>query len=242
MKGIVVLFIVWLIAVILGMNVLLWIFQNAMVIGITAIVIIFQPEFRNALEQLGRKSFSSIGSFDDSKSKTDRYSERSVQGIVKAVYEMAKVKTGALIVVEKGIQCREFERTGIPIDAEISSQLLINIFEHNTPLHDGAVILRDNRVVSATCYLPLSDNLELSKELGTRHRAGLGVSEVSDSLTIIVSEETGAVSTAMEGKLKRNVDADTLQEMLHGVSKRSSENTRKKWWKGAERHEKQMDE
>ena len=224
MKGIVVLFIVWLIA------------------GITAIVIIFQPEFRNALEQLGRKSFSSISPFDESKSKTERYSERSVQGIVKAVYEMAKVKTGALIVVEKEIQCREFERTGIPIDAEISSQLLINIFEHNTPLHDGAVILRDNRVVSATCYLPLSDNLELSKELGTRHRAGLGVSEVSDSLTIIVSEETGAVSTAMNGKLTRNMDADTLTKMLTRVSKRSSENARKKWWKGADKHEKQVDE
>ena len=208
MKGIVVLFIVWLIAVIFGMNVLLWIFQNAMVIGITAIVIIFQPEFRNALEQLGRKSFSSISPFDESKSKTER----------------------------------EFERTGIPIDAEISSQLLINIFEHNTPLHDGAVILRDNRVVSATCYLPLSDNLELSKELGTRHRAGLGVSEVSDSLTIIVSEETGAVSTAMNGKLTRNMDADTLTKMLTRVSKRSSENARKKWWKGADKHEKQVDE
>ncbi len=155
---------------------------------------------------------------------------------------MAKVKTGALIVVEKEIQCREFERTGIPIDAEISSQLLINIFEHNTPLHDGAVILRDNRVVSATCYLPLSDNLELSKELGTRHRAGLGVSEVSDSLTIIVSEETGAVSTAMNGKLTRNMDADTLTEMLTRVAKRSSENARKKWWKGADKHEKQVDE
>ena len=119
---------------------------------------------------------------------------------------------------------------------------MINIFEHNTPLHDGAVILRDNRVVSATCYLPLSDNLELSKELGTRHRAGLGVSEVSDSLTIIVSEETGAVSTAMNGKLTRNMDADTLTEMLTRVAKRSSENARKKWWKGADKHEKQVDE
>lgn len=238
LRGIIVLFVVWLIAVILGMNVLLWIFQNAMVIGITAIVIIFQPEFRNALEQLGRKSFSSISPFDDSKGKYERYSARSVQGIVKAVYEMAKVKTGALIVVEKDIQCREFERTGIPVDAEISSQLLINIFEHNTPLHDGAVILRDNRIVSATCYLPLSDNLELSKDLGTRHRASLGVSEVSDSLTIVVSEETGIVSVALEGKLTRKVDADTLTEMLHRVSRRASDSSRKKWWKGRKKNEK----
>lgn len=237
MKGIVVLFVVWIVALVLGMNVLLWIFQNAMVIGITALVIIFQPEFRNALEQLGRKSFSSISPFEDSKGKYERYSDRSIQGIVKAVYEMAKVKTGALIVVEKDIQCREFERTGIPIDAEISSQLLINIFEHNTPLHDGAVILRDNRVLSATCYLPLSDNLELSKDLGTRHRASLGVSEVSDSLTIVVSEETGVVSVAQEGKLVRKVDADTLTEMLQKVSRKASESTRKKWWKGAKNHE-----
>ncbi len=238
MKGITVLFVVWIIAMILGMNVLLWIFENAMVIGITAIVIIFQPEFRNALEQLGRKSFSSISPFEDSKAKYERYSDRSIQGIVKAVYEMAKVKTGALIVVEKDIQCREFERTGIPIDAEISSQLLINIFEHNTPLHDGAVILRDNRVVSATCYLPLSDNLELSKDLGTRHRASLGVSEVSDSLTIVVSEETGIVSVANEGKLRRSVDADALTRMLQRVSRKASDKSRKKWWRGRKKNEK----
>lgn len=237
MKGIIFLFVIWLIAVVLDMNVLLWIFQNAMVIGITAIVIIFQPEFRNALEQLGRKSFSSISPFEDSRAKYERYSDRSIQGIVKAVYEMAKVKTGALIVVEKDIQCREFERTGIPIDAEISSQLLINIFEHNTPLHDGAVILRDNRVVSATCYLPLSDNLELSKDLGTRHRASLGVSEVSDSLTIVVSEETGVVSVANDGKLKRRVDADALTKMLQRVSNKASDSSRKKWWRGRRRNE-----
>lgn len=238
MKGIIVLFLIWLVSAIFGMNVLLWIFQNVMVIGITAIVVVFQPEFRNALEQLGRKSFTSISPFEDNKAKYERYSDRSIQGIVKAVCEMAKVKTGALIVVEQDIQCREFERTGIPIDAEISSQLLINIFEHNTPLHDGAVILRDNRVVSATCYLPLSDNLALSKELGTRHRAGLGVSEVSDSLTIIVSEETGFVSIAIDGRLRRNVDADLLEKMLRKVSRKASDGSHKKWWKGRKKVEK----
>lgn len=233
MKGIVVLFIVWLIAVIFGMNVLLWIFQNAMVIGITAIVIIFQPEFRNALEQLGRKSFSSISPFDESKSKTERYSERSVQGIVKAVYEMAKVKTGALIVVEKEIQCREFERTGIPIDAEISSQLLINIFEHNTPLHDGAVVIRGNRVAAATCYLPLSDNMSINKALGTRHRAAVGVSESTDSLTIVVSEETGRVSVAQEGHLQTISDAETLRTILSGIRETAEPSgSRFRLWKG----------
>ncbi len=235
MKGIIVLCFIWLVAAILDMNVLLWIFQNVMVIGITAIVVVFQPEFRNALEQLGRKSFTSISPFDDSKAKYERYSDRCIHAVIKAVYEMAKVKTGALIVVERDIQCREFERTGIPLDAEVSSQLLINIFEHNTPLHDGAVILRDNRVVSATCYLPLSDNLALSKELGTRHRAGLGVSEVSDSLTIIVSEETGMVSVAREGKLKRNVDAESLEKLLKKISKKASDGARMRWWKGRRR-------
>ena len=235
MKGIIVLCFIWLVAAILDMNVLLWIFQNVMVIGITAIVVVFQPEFRNALEQLGRKSFTSISPFEDSKAKYERYSDRCIHAVIKAVYEMAKVKTGALIVVERDIQCREFERTGIPIDAEVSSQLLINIFEHNTPLHDGAVILRDNRIVSATCYLPLSDNLALSKELGTRHRAGLGVSEVSDSLTIIVSEETGMVSVAREGKLKRNVDAESLEKLLNKISKKASDGARMRRWKGRRR-------
>ncbi len=235
MKGIIVLCFIWLVAAILDMNVLLWIFQNVMVIGITAIVVVFQPEFRNALEQLGRKSFTSISPFEDSKAKYERYSDRCIHAVIKAVYEMAKVKTGALIVVERDIQCREFERTGIPIDAEVSSQLLINRFEHNTPLHDGAVILRDNRIVSATCYLPLSDNLALSKELGTRHRAGLGVSEVSDSLTIIVSEETGMVSVAREGKLKRNVDAESLEKLLNKISKKASDGARMRWWKGRRR-------
>lgn len=232
MKGIIVLFLIWLIAAICGMNVLLWIFQNVMVIGITAIVVVFQPEFRNALEQLGRKSFTSISPFEDSKAKYERYSDRSIQGIVKAVYEMAKVKTGALIVVEKDIQCREFERTGIPIDAEISSQLLINIFEHNTPLHDGAVIVRGNRIVAATCYLPLSDNRELSKQLGTRHRAGVGISEVSDSLTIIVSEETGGVSMAQGGTLRRHVTLEELTEAMRGVQNKTYVNNSKfKLWK-----------
>ena len=239
MKGIIVLCFIWLVAAILDMNVLLWIFQNVMVIGITAIVVVFQPEFRNALEQLGRKSFTSISPFDDSKAKYERYSDRCIHAVIKAVYEMAKVKTGALIVVERDIQCREFERTGIPLDAEVSSQLLINIFEHNTPLHDGAVILRDNRVVSATCYLPLSDNMALSKDLGTRHRAGVGISEVTDSLTVIVSEETGKNSVADEGKLERGLSGDALKERMKLIQNKPETESRKKiLWKGRSKGEK----
>ncbi len=242
LKGMIILGIIFLVALVLEMNVVLWVFQNAMVVGIVALIVIFQPELRNALEQLGRKNILSSLPFENQKSRNERYTEESIKGIIKAVYDMAKVKTGALIVVERNIQCREHERTGIPVDAEISSQLLVNIFEHNTPLHDGAVIIRDNRIVAATCYLPLSNNLLVSKELGTRHRAGLGISEISDSLTIIVSEETGYVSLARDGKLYRKIDADTLQIRLQEASKRSSDDKKLKWWKGRKKNEKKVDE
>lgn len=238
LKGMILLGIIFVMASVFEMNVVLWVFQNAMVVGIMALVVIFQPELRNALEQLGRKNILRSFSFDNQKGKkNERYSKDSIQGIIKAVYDMAKVKTGALIVVERNIQCREYEQTGIPLDAEISSQLLVNIFEHNTPLHDGAVLLRDNRIVSATCYLPLSNNWQVSKELGTRHRAGLGISEVSDSLTIIVSEETGHVSLACDGKLYRKVDADTLQIRLEEAANRGTEDKKLKWWKGRGKNE-----
>ena len=190
LKGIALLILCYLMAYFLNMSVILWLFNRTFAIGITALAVVFQPELRKALEELGRKNFvASLIPFDDSKDKVVRFSDRSINEIVKATVELAKVKTGALIILEKDISLAEYERTGINIDSAISSQLLINIFEHNTPLHDGAVILRDNRVVSATCYLPLSDNLALSKELGTRHRAGLGVSEVSDSLKMVEGEE-----------------------------------------------------
>lgn len=241
LKGFIMLGVIFLVAVILEMNVVLWVFRNAMVVGIMALVVIFQPELRGALEQLGRKNIlGSIASFDNQKAKNERFSEKSIQAIVKAVYDMAKVKTGALIVVERDIQCREYERTGILIDSEISSQLIVNIFEHNTPLHDGAVLMRDNRIVAATCYLPLSNNLQVSKELGTRHRAALGISEVSDSLTIVVSEETGFVSLACDGKLYRKIDADTLQLRLNEAAKHNQDD-HKKWWKGRKKSENEMD-
>ena len=194
---------------------IIWLFNKGLAIGLTALAVVFQPELRKALEELGRKNIvTSIIPFDDSKDKKDRFSDKTITEIVKATVELAKAKTGALIILEQDISLAEYERTGITIDSAISSQLLINIFEHNTPLHDGAVILRDDRIVSATCYLPLSDNLGLSKELGTRHRAGVGISEVSDSLTIIVSEETGKISIAIHGKLLRNIDGELLKKKL----------------------------
>ena len=166
---------------------------------------------------------SSIVSIDFSRGSEEKFSERTVNELVKACYEMGKVKTGALIVIENDVSLAEYERTGITLDSILTSQLLINIFEKNTPLHDGAIIVRGDRVVSATCYLPLSDNMELSKELGTRHRAAVGISEVSDSLTIVVSEETGKVSIATQGVLYRNVDADFLRSKLDFLRKHDIE-------------------
>ncbi len=151
---------------------------------------------------------------------------------------MGKVKTGALMVIEQNVLLTEYERTGIEVDALISSQLIINIFEHNTPLHDGAVIIRGNRIVSATCYLPLSDNMEISKELGTRHRAGVGISEATDALTIIVSEETGNVSVTYEGQLYRNLDANELKEKLHMIQNKDTEEKKRRLWKGRAKDEK----
>ena len=146
-----------------------------------------------------------------------------MDGIVKACFEMGSVCTGALIVVEQAIHLTEYEVTGIELDCKVSPQVLINIFEHNTPLHDGAIIIRGNRITSATCYLPLSDNMQISKELGTRHRAALGMSEVSDALVIAVSEETGQVSVAMGGRLERGVTPERLQERLKKIQYRTSD-------------------
>lgn len=241
-KGIIFLLVFWAIAIILQMDVILWIFRNAISVGIIAIVIIFQPELRSALEQLGRKNaLSSLFSSEDEETKL---SERSINCIVKAVFEMSRTKTGALIVMENDIKLKDIERSGIGMDARISLQLLINIFEHNTPLHDGAIIIRDNRILSATCYLPLSDNHELSKELGTRHRAAVGISEVSDSTTIVVSEETGAVSIAENGALRRNVSQDELRDVLIRISGTDID-ARRGFWHRKERtlqHEKERAE
>ena len=237
LKGIIVLLACYVIAYILGMNVIVWIFESTISIGITALMIVFQPELRRALEELGQKNIvSTLIPFDDTRNQNERFSERSINEIVKATVEMAKVKTGALIIIEKDIDLSEYERTGIELDSTISSQLLINIFEHNTPLHDGAVIIRGDRIVSATCYLPLSDNMGLSKELGTRHRAGVGISEVTDSLTIIVSEETGRISVAVGGKLLRNIDGDLLKKKLTEMQGKSGDEVEKKRWKGLRRN------
>ena len=195
LKGILVILAFGIVAVLFNMSTILWIANKTLSVGVIAAIVIFQPELRRALEQIGRREF--LNNFFDVKN-VEKFSDENINEITRAAYEMGKHKTGALIVIENEVKLGEYERTGIYLDAEISSQLLINIFEHNTPLHDGAVIIKGDRICSATCYLPLSDNMEISKELGTRHRAAVGVSEVTDSLTIIVSEETGKVSTVNE--------------------------------------------
>ena len=238
MKGFVVIFAFLLVAVFTEMDTILWLASNIFDIGIIALVIVFQPELRKALEQLGQKNIiGDILAMDTSKEEKETFSDRTVDAIVKACVEMSKVKTGALIVIENNVPLGEYERTGITLDAQVSSQLLLNIFEHNTPLHDGAIIVRGNRVISATCYLPLSDNMTLSKELGTRHRAAVGISEVSDAMTVVVSEETGAISITQYSEIKRHVSAEVLREQLQTLQNKTTEGKRFRLWKGREKDE-----
>ncbi|MDY4668540.1 MAG: diadenylate cyclase CdaA [Oliverpabstia sp.] len=241
LKGVLLVILFLILASVFHMDTILWICKQLSVVAITGVIVIFQPELRRVLEQLGeKKMLSTLIPFDTGKTVDDRISDRTIGELIHAVYAMGEVKTGALIVVEQNIVLKEYEKTGIAIDSAISSQLLINIFEHNTPLHDGAVIVRNDRIVAATCYLPLSDNLDLNKSLGTRHRAGVGISEVSDALTIIVSEETGKVSYTMGGKIYTGVTPGVLREELNKLKAKSGskeENGKFKIWKGRGRHE-----
>lgn len=243
LRGILVVALFILVAAIFKMYTILWIAQNSLPVMATAVVIIFQPELRRALEKLGEKQFvPNMVALDKRGKDNVRFSQKTIDGIVEASFAMGAVKTGALIVVEQAIMLTEYESTGIALDCIVSPQVLINIFEHNTPLHDGAIIVRGDRIVSATCYLPLSDNMGISKELGTRHRAAVGMSEVSDALIITVSEETGYVSVAMGGQLVRNVTPEYLKKRLESISKKSVEIGRlKKIWKGWRSHEKGVD-
>ena len=233
LKGILVICAFMLFAYVFQMDTILWLFQNLISVAIISIFVLFQPELRRALEQLGRKnilsSFFNLGGSAATDEQTVKTIEKTKSEIIKACVEMSKVRTGALIVIEQDVQLSEYERTGIFLDSLVSSQLLINIFEHNTPLHDGAVFIRNNRIVAATCYLPLSDNMLLSKELGTRHRAGVGISEVSDSITLIVSEETGMISVAHDGMLFRGLSQEELREQLSTLMKNQDAPKRSRW-------------
>ena len=242
-KGIILILVFYGLAVMLNLKTVTWVLNNVITIGFMAAVVIFQPELRKALEQLGSRNLISEIFSLESNQENQGFTDRTVNEIVKATFEMAKVKTGALMVIERNVSLKEIERTGIEINGLVSSQLLINIFEHNTPLHDGAVVIRGNRVTAATCYLPLSDNMDISKALGTRHRAAVGVSEATDSVTLVVSEETGRVSVAVSGRLKSVKDGDELRDILSVLVKRETENTgRFRIWKGRRRNERKADE
>ena len=207
LRGIIMLGLFILLAWIFQMHTILFLAGQCISVLATAAVVVFQPELRRALEKLGEKNlFSNINLFDRNK-ENQRFSDETADGIVRACFEMGSVCTGALIVVEQAIQLSEYEMTGIELDCKVSSQVLINIFEHK----------------SATCYLPLSDNMSISKDLGTRHRAALGMSEVCDALVIVVSEETGMVSVAMGGALTRDINAEELRKWLSRIQYRNSE-------------------
>ncbi len=218
LRGIMVIAGFFILAALFQMSVILWLGEKIFNAGLIALIVVFQPELRKALEQLGRRNIiRKILPTAWSRKSLKRFDDQTRLDLVKSSFDMGAVKTGALIVVEQDVMLKEFERTGIPVDAILTRQLLINIFEKNTPLHDGAVIVRGNRVVSATCYLPLTENLGLSKDLGTRHRAAVGISEVSDALTIVVSEETGKISITQDGKLTHDLTKEELDAALKNI-------------------------
>ena len=242
LKGILVILAFTFIAWVLKLYTILWILEKIALVATTALVIIFQPELRKALEQLGSKNLlTDLLPFEGGRPSDDAFTEKTINELVRASVELGKAKTGALMVIQQETPLKDIERTGIEIDGLVTSQLLINIFEHNTPLHDGAVVIRGNRVVAATCYLPLSDNTSISKDLGTRHRAAVGISEVTDSLIIVVSEETGRISLAENGGLIKISDADTLNRALAEKLGQEEHGNRFRIWKGRLKDERKAD-
>lgn len=231
-KGLVVFFVFYAFATLLQLNTIHWILSKTLSVGIIAFVILFQPELRKALEQLGNgKIIRNMFKFEI-QYEEDEDDVKTIDEIVTAAKKMASVKTGALILVERDVPLGDHIRTGIPVDGLVTSQLLINIFEHNTPLHDGAVVIKNNRVAAAACFLPLTEN-KVSMELGTRHRAAIGASEVSDADIIVVSEETGYISLARSGVIYRNITPDELKRMLNARKKESAHVKKKIMrWKG----------
>ena len=221
LRGILVILVFIFLAKIFELTTILYLAEVSMNVLAVAAVVVFQPEIRRALENLGQKNILSVITPFDKKREQEKISVHMVESLVDACVAMGKVKTGALIVMEKSVRLTEYISTGIELDCLISSQVLINIFEHNTPLHDGAIIVRGERILAATCYLPLSDNMSLNKNLGTRHRAAVGMSEVSDAMVIAVSEETGNISVAYNGILKTAISEKVLREEL--ISMRNAE-------------------
>jgi len=229
-KGILTIALIYLGAVILNMNTTVWIIQQSLTVAAIAAVVIFQPEIRKALENLGKNR--NIPFFNQLEESREDNTAACIEEIIDATQKMSKVKTGALIVIEQQVPLGDLAASGVAIDAVVTSQLLINIFEYNTPLHDGAVLIRANRVKAATCILPLTAEA-LSSDLGTRHRAAVGVSEVSDAYALVVSEESGAISIARDGRLHRNLDESAIRSiLLANIQPKKSRKQRKDRRKG----------
>ena len=210
-KGIALLIIATWMSGLFNLKILNWILTGIMNLGVIAIIVIFQPELRRALELLGTNKLTQFFCIDkdlSTKTKEDIYK------VVIAATELSKAKTGALIVLERDIKIQDIIATGIPMNAEVSPQLLVNIFEPKTPLHDGAVVISGNKIAAAACVLPLADDKDIAKELGTRHRAAIGISKESDSIVVVVSEETGKISVAKDGTLIADVREDVLKKIL----------------------------
>jgi len=230
-KGIIVILIVALISALLNLRTLAFILNKTIELAGFALVVVFQPELRRGLEQIGRSNFKNFFSFDENDDVI--HTTFTIEEIVKAATELSRTKTGALIVVERQTKLGEIINTGTKLDSSVSAELIINIFTPNTPLHDGALIVRDNKLKSAACFLPLTDNPNLSKELGTRHRAALGITEVSDCISVVVSEETGKISYALNGGLTRNLTPDILRKALNkNLLEKKSPNKKLSLWKG----------
>ncbi len=213
-KGLAVILIATLLSGQLGLNSINWLLRQLMTVGLIAIPVVFQPELRRGLEQIGRGKLFTRSNFLYKDTKDFEY---MFQELIKAIKVLVKKKIGALIVIERETGLNDIIETGIKIDGRISAELLVNIFIPRSPLHDGAIILRGSQVVAAGCFLPLTENPGLSKELGTRHRAALGITEQSDAAAVIISEETGVISLALDGKLTRYLDEKSLKQMLAGL-------------------------
>ena len=212
-KGILLLLIATEMSKILGLKTISYALQNLLSVLAIGAIVLFQPELRRALEKIGRSRFKDIFNFDEANSKVQITAV--IEEIVKACMELSSKYTGALIVIERDTKIGEIINTGTELNSNVSSELIINIFVPDTPLHDGALIIRDNKIKAAACFLPLTDNPNLSKELGTRHRAALGITEVSDCIAVVVSEESGKISFALNGGLTRNLTSDTLRKALN---------------------------
>lgn len=226
LKGIAVVLGVWVISILFNLQTMQWLTNQAMIWGFLAIIILFQPELRRALEQLGRGNL-----FSRSQKTEEEMIRNNIEAIIESCKYMAKRRIGALISIERETGIGEYAETGIAIQGKLTHQLLTNIFTPNTPLHDGAVIIKNGMIEAAACYLPLSESPFISKDLGTRHRAAMGISEVTDALTIVVSEETGQVSVTKNGELHRDISTDTLADMLEEHMSPSQRPAEKMTWK-----------